>query len=161
MHEFSNTIWEFKLSLATIVPDVVGSVTRLGTGSLHVFTFQGNALLVALNEFREACLPEGCIQLTQRFVGRIDDLLARCEDFASQRHLHSAKQVEVSDGKVRTVGWVVQLSEAKLLHLGLSASSSMRPCIVPQDEWLLAHDAALAQNRSAQTACPMHDHRMQ
>ena len=67
------------------------------------------------------------------------------------------KQVEIGDGEVGTVGRVVQLPKAKLFHLGTTASGSMRTRVVPDDEGLLTHDAALAQNGCVKTVELVHD----
>ena len=52
-----------------------------------------------MNELVEAGLPELCVELTQRFVGGVDDLLTRLEDCAKQQLLHRSKQVEIGDGE--------------------------------------------------------------
>ena len=83
-----------------------------------------------MNELVEAGLPELCVELTQRFIGGVDDLLSCLEDCATQRFLHWTKQVEIGDGEVGTVGRVVQLPKAKLFHLGTTASGSMRTRVV-------------------------------
>lgn len=57
-----------------------------------------------MNELVEAGLSEFCVELTQRFLGGVDDLLTHVEDCATQWALHRGKQVKLSDGKVGTVG---------------------------------------------------------
>ena len=91
---------------------VLSSDTSSGS-SLATFTYSPfNAILqIAINELVETSLPELCIELMQRLVSGIDDLLTCLEGC----------------GEVGTVSRLVQLSEAKLFHLGWIAALTRKP----------------------------------